>query len=1102
MSKDARKQDHIADGGKEAPRLDYPVVGLGASAGGLAALENFFDSLPGNTGAAYVVIQHLDPHYSSHMAGILSKKTSMAVSEAREGAQPEPDHVYTIPSDSYLRMENSQLHLDKDIEETGKRMPVDIFLRSLAQDQKSNAIGIILSGSGTDGSLGIREIRGTGGMTMAQHPDTADYNGMPQSAIDTGVVDYVLPPDELAEAVAAYIRRSPSPDAKSPEAEKHSGNAVETVLNIVAARINRDFRPYKRSTVRRRIERRMGISGTDDLWNYVQNLREDPEEVQELARDLLVCVTSFFREPEAFEALHEKAIKQLVQNTADGDSMRIWCPACATGEEVYSLIILLQEEFKAQDKNCRLKVFGSDVESSVLDVARGGVYPESISTDVSAERLERYFEEGESVYRVKKAVREPVLFAEHDLLRDPPFSNMDLISCRNLLIYLQPEAQKKVLGLLAFALNRGGYLFLGKSDNLSQAGNFFDTVDSSAHIFRRSETPCRTALEFPTDRKRGLPIPEAPKEPDTAADEASLRKLNQWIMLQHFDAACVLVRPDGDVVHFFGPTDRYLRHRTGVATLNLVDMTEESMGANLGRILNRVRGNDDSVELRNVSLRRGDSQMDVDVTVYPLPDRQLEERLIAVIFEPSEHPRPTTEESEQAAPEEEADKDLVAELRTELEDTRRDYQATVQQLETSNEELRAANEEVTSMNEELQSTNEELQSSKEELQSMNEELNTLNDQLEATVRDLRRANSDLQNLFRAIEVPTIFLDKELRVKRIAPTAREVFNLKSSDEGRPLSHITSKLTEVDPAEYARQVLNDLNSVEKEVWSEDGACYLMRVVPYRSSEDKIEGVVMTFTDVTNLKRVQAELEEMNRNLEEKVERRTGRLRRLAVELAETEKRERQRLAEVLHDDLKQLLTVTKMKLDTLAGKIDTDEGLALVKEARDIVQQSIEKSDSLTRGLCPTVLYDEGLRSGLEWLRDWVRQHYGLDTTFSAETDAEPRNEMRKALLFHGAQELLVNAARHSGAKTAHMWFRENADDSFSVVVQDEGTGFSPEDLQLDSEGEREGFGLFNLRERLKVLGGVLDLDSSPGSGAKVTVTLPAEDKELAAGKEAT
>lgn len=1080
--------------------LDFPVVGVGASAGGLNALQEFLSGLPDYVEAAFVVIQHLDPHHTSHMAGILAKKTDMEVAEPEDDTPVEPAHIYTIPSNNYLEILDGRLRLRQISQESSRRMPVDVFFRSLAQDQHENAIGIVLSGSGSDGTLGMREIQGAGGMTMAQDPASAEYDSMPRSAISTDAVDYVLPCRELAEALVDYMNRMPCLEG-TQEKQEAGETAIERILNIVAVRTDRNFSSYKRNTIRRRIERRMGINGIEDIWDYVQKLRQDPKEVDELAREMLVCVTSFFREPQAFETLRTRVVQPLVDERGQDDTIRVWCPGCATGEEAYSLVILFREEMERQDKSCSLQIFASDVESSVLDTGRRGVYPESISADVSEQRLERFFTKTNGSYRVIDPLQEQILFAEHDLLRDPPFSNLDCVSCRNVLIYLRPDAQKKVLGLMAFALDPDGYLFLGKSDALTEGDTFFDTEDSEARIFRRNRTPSTEALQIPSPTSSSDVERTTPTQPAHGYEPNKLTNLNQWILLQHFSAATVLVRPDGEVVHFFGHTERYLQHPTGAASLSLVELTRDTIPVDLAQALEQVRKEREAVCFEDVQLQKENLQARVDITVRPMPQSYQNEDLVAVIFERSRRASEEAERSETADYQEiqTSEQDRVSQLREKLEQTRRDYQATVEELETSNEELRAANEEVTSMNEELQSTNEELQSSKEELQSMNEELNTLNDQLNETVRELRKANSDLENLFRGIKIPVIFLDRNLCIKRIAPTTGRIFNVAAQDVGRPLTDITHKLVDEDPAADAQQVLRDLNSFEKEVWDDDGACYLMRVIPYRSCEDQIEGVVITFSDITQQKETERKLKELNRTLEQKVEERTAelqersrRLQRMANRLADTEERERQKLAEILHDNVKQLLVVAKMKLGKQMKNAAQDETQAGLEELRDVLEQAIQETDTLTAGLCPTILYEDGLVPALKWLKDWTNRQYGLTVNLETDPNIEPEQRTRKAMLFQAAQELLANVARHAGTDSAdlHLGWNESAGD-FRLVVEDEGCGFSP-DAVLDGDRDEQGFGLFHLRQRLDLLGGDMTIESRPEQGTKVTITLPPED----------
>lgn len=1089
--KQERPTPDSADASSSGAEWEFPVVALGASAGGIQALKEFFKAVPKDTGMAFIVVQHLDPTHESHMADVLSTSTRMPVTEAADGMRIQPDHIYTAPSNRFLSVRDGCFSLDEQIQRRGARMPVDYCFRSLAEHVGSRAICIVLSGSGSDGTLGIREVRGMGGMTVAQDPEDAEYTDMPRNSIETGMVDTVVDAGDIPGVLEEYVRVAElqgREKALETVPQKYSG--LDRVIRLLSLKANRDLSPYKESTLRRRLQRRMGVKQVQDVNEYIELLREDDREAEELARDMLVGVTSFFRESAAFDALQKQAIRPLVRDTNSGDSIRVWVPGCWTGEEAYSIAILLHEELAAAGKQCKLQVFGTDVEERALEVARQGSYPGSIATDVSEERLDRFFVSQDDSFQVGDRLRDDLVFARHDLLSDPPFCQLDLLSCRNVLIYLKPEAQKKVIGVFAFGLKSNGYLFLGQSDGSPPARQAFEPVSAKHRLYCRTEHKEPEPIDFPfaTPRLAPLRVDEPARPPRER--QRDLTDLNQRALLEHYEAAVVLVKEDGEVLHFFGPTERFISHPTGKASLNLTRLTEETLPKKIGPALRRAAEEGEPVHIRNLGLMHNGSDRLVNVTVRPVERAEKGESVLAVVFEEGEKEAPPLEE-----PEAEAEGTEAAELRDELRYLRQDYHATVEELETSNEELRAANEEVVSMNEELQSTNEELQSSKEELQSMNEELNALNDQLNEKVNELREANADLTNLFRATGIPTLFLDSELRIKRVAPPATELLNIRQSDAGRPVEHISGKLAEVDLQAEGRKVLKDLNTSEREVQASDGTWYMLRVTPYRTPENKIDGVVMTFTDVTRLKETEAELEELNEKLEARVAERAGvahrraeQLRWAGRQLIHAEQRERQRMARVLHDNLQQDLQVAQFKAQALQSHAEGDESRENLDVLLDLIQSSIRTARSLTAQISPPVLFKRGLLPALEYLALEMEKTHGLSVETELGKDAEPDEEERRILLYESVHELLTNVAKHANTNRAWVRAKRREDGRVMVTVEDRGAGFDTEEA-AEPRGDTEAFGLFSVGERMRLLEGELELDSTPGEGTTATLLLP-------------
>ena len=852
-----------------------PVVGIGASAGGLAAFEAFFSGMPADSdpGMAFVLVQHLAPDHKSILTELVKRYTRMKVFEVADGMSVKPNCAYIIPPNRDMALLNGTLQLLEPAAPRGHRLPIDFFFRSLAQDQRERAIGIVLSGTGSDGTQGVRAIKGEGGMAMAQNPKSTEYDGMPTSAIATGLVDYVLPAAEMPAQLIAYVSHAFGRTSLpvSPPAPR-SEDALKKIFLLLRVQTGHDFSQYKQSTIARRIERRMAVHQIERLDEYVRYLQQTPADVEALFRDLLIGVTSFFRDPEAFRAFQEQAIPLLLIDKPAGASIRVWVPGCSTGEEAYSLAILLQERMEELKHSFKLQVFATDIDHRAIDCARAGIYPASIAGDISPERLARFFsqESDGSAYRIQKNIRDRVIFSEQDVIKDPPFSKLDLISCRNLLIYMGGGLQKKLVPLFHYALNPGGMLFLGTSETVGEFVDLFATLDRKAKLYQRREEVAgahRTGF-LPLLSENGpvaRPSANAPGE-----SKVRVRELTERALLQQYAPPGAVVNERGDIFYLHGRTGKYLEPAPGEAGMNILKMAREGLRPDLTTALHKsvvLKG-----PVRHPGLRiktNGDFTI-VNLTVQPVPagpDSDLAAKLFLVVFEDA--PVPTAQPSEAAAvlnvageaSENTADVDArVATLRQELRAKEEYLQATNEELATSNEELKSANEEMQSVNEELQSTNEELETSKEELQSVNEELATVNAELQNKVADLSRSNNDMNNLLAGTGIGTIFVDHQLRIQRFTPAVTQVINLILTDVGRPVGHIVSNLLGYDSlVADVRAVLDSLVPKEVEVQTQTGTWYLLRIRPYRTLENVIEGAVITFTEITEIKKAQAALRE---------------------------------------------------------------------------------------------------------------------------------------------------------------------------------------------------------------------------------------------------
>jgi two-component system, chemotaxis family, CheB/CheR fusion protein len=824
----------------------FPIVGLGASAGGLQALQRFFGALPKQPGLAFVVVQHLDPTHKSETAELLERRSALPVVEVTDRQRVEVDRVYVIPPGSDLAIRDRVLHLSKPTERRGMRMPIDSFLRTLAEDQQERAVAIILSGNGTDGTQGLKAVKAAGGLTMAQDPETADYDGMPRSAVSTRVVDFVLPVDKLA---AVLLRYAEHPYTRQQGESKllidRAPDQLQAILAILRARTKHDFGSYRKGTISRRIERRMSLNHFDEVDRYIQFLQSHPREVKELFSDLLISVTSFFREPAAWRFLEQSVLPRLIRGRADEGGLRAWVPGCATGEEAYSVAMVLLETVQAADRSLAIQVFASDLEQASLEFARAGIYPESITADISPERLRRFFVKGESSYQVSKQMRDMVVFAPQNVISDPPFSRVDLITCRNLLIYLAPEIQRKVVGLFHFALREGGYLFLGNAESVGPHTDLFDPVSKKWRLYRRMGPTRHDRLEFPLSTRLD-PVshlePAAPAIPPPHRDK--LLTVAQSLVLQRYVPACVLINVKQEILYLFGSTERYLLQPTGSLTPDLLTWTREGLRSKLAATIRRAM----QERVRTVStgsLADGEGETEaVRIAVEPLTAPQEVEGLFLIVFDPE----PTSRAGAPAGATESGSEAAIPQLEYELSIMREQLRTAAEQFGSSNEELKSANEEMMSMNEELQSTNEELETSKEELQSLNEELSTVNAQLESKIQEVESTNDDLRNLLSSTDIATMFLDRQLRIKRFTPAITQLVSLLPTDLKRPLADFAQKFTDHRLMTDAELVLTNLMPREAEVQTESGRSYLRRILPYRTEEDRIEGVVVTFTDLT--------------------------------------------------------------------------------------------------------------------------------------------------------------------------------------------------------------------------------------------------------------
>ena len=861
----SEKDQADAEEAASAAVSSFPIVGIGASAGGLAAFEAFFSALPADddeSGTAFVLVQHLAPDHKSILAELVRRYCRLPVIEIEDGMSVRPSTVYIIPPNRDLAFADGVLNLLEPAVPHGQRRTIDVFFRSLALGQRERAIGIVLSGTGSDGMLGARAIKGEGGMLMAQNPESTDYDGMPRSVIGTGLVDYVLPPAEMPAQLLAYVTRTVHPLAPAPNSESRA--ELQQVFAALQEQTGHDFALYKQNTIGRRIERRMAVHQIEKLSDYVRRLKESPPEVEALFRELLIGVTSFFRDPEVFEALATQLLPRLLARKGVDSVIRVWVAGCSTGEEAYSIAILLREKLDALDSQLRVQVFATDIDPRAIAVARAGVYSANVAADIDTERLARCFTQQEDgSYRIQKSIRDLLVFSEQDVIKDPPFSNLDLISCRNLMIYMGPELQQKLIPLFHYALCPGGALLLGTSETVGEFGQLFSTSDRKAKLYQRVDDVQGMARPFlgkpPLPSEAG--DVRRSKKKDAEEGQLSPREVTERALSEDTPVAA-LVNERGDLLYLHGHTGQYLEPAPGAIGVNILKMAREGLRHELTAALHRAVTKKERVSRPQLRVKTNGDFTLVDVTVRPAaadPRALQGPRLFLVTFEPAQALAALVEPK--AAPSEPSvSSQRPAEERGRIAELERELHAKDEYLHATHEEMQSSNEELQSTNEELQSTNEELETSKEELQSLNEELATVNAELQNKVTDLSSVNNDMNNLLSATGIGTVFVDQKLRIRRFTPAVTQFINLIQTDVGRPLGHIVSNLVGYDRlVPDVQAVLETLTPGTVEVQTHAGASYLMRIKPYRTAENVADGAVVTFTEVTAIKDLQAALRE---------------------------------------------------------------------------------------------------------------------------------------------------------------------------------------------------------------------------------------------------
>jgi two-component system, chemotaxis family, CheB/CheR fusion protein len=1064
----------------KAPRMpplgEFPIVAIGASAGGLDACTKLIDSLPSTTNIAFILIQHLDPHHESMMADLLGGHTSMTVEQARDGMIIAPDHLYIIPPGSYLSVSKGMLYLSQPNARHGARLPFDFLLKSLAEDCPARTIGVILSGTGADGSLGLKALHDSGGFVFAQDPEEAEYDGMPKAAIDAGVVDRILLVAEIAAALVDPARRTPKPD----KAQAAGSTCLPEIIELLRASTSHDFTLYKMGTLQRRIERRMGLLALDKMPSYLGRLRTDPAELDLLAKDLLINVTSFFRDTLVFELLATRIVPDMVRDQPSDRPLRIWIAGCSTGEEAYSLAMMFREAIIASKRDIKLQVFASDVDGDAIAVARDGVYPETIAPQISAERLARFFVKEDHGYRVSPELRAAVVFTVQDVLADPPFSKLDLVSCRNLLIYLGPEAQAKVIGLFHFALREGGTLLLGSAETIGSNESRFKVISKAERLYRHIGHSKPGDIGFKLGQSE-TPRGAVPSGPSQVEHQNKLAELVQRLVAEAHSPAAVLINRKHESLFSTGPTERYLRVAPGHPSHDILAMAPQALRTKLRSAIQKAVQANGPIIVTGGRSEQGGQTIAFDIHVRPVEREG--EALLLVCF--VDMPLKPSKPGRAASPKNAA---RVAELEHELETTRTELQGAIHNLEISGEEQRAINEEALSVNEEFQSTNEELLTSKEELQSLNEELTALNSQLQETLDRQRITSNDLQNVLYSTDVATLFLDTKLNIRFFTPATTSLFNLIPGDVGRPLADLKSLSADQALSADALEVLENLDAIDREIETTKGVWFVRRILPYLADDGKVEGVVLTFTDISERKQIKQALED-------------------AKQEADRANVAKSRFLAAASHDLRQPLQTLALLQGLLAKLVEGPK-------AQQLVARVDETLGAMT-GMINTLLDINQIEAGTVRahistfpVNDLLEQLHG---EFAYHADAKRlqfrhvpcslfiasdpqlleqmlRNLISNALKYTASGKVLIGCRRHSGHLRIEIW--------------DSGVGIDVPDLydifdeyhQVDNVARERsrglGLGLSIVKRLGDLLGHTIDVRSVPSKGSVFAVDVKA------------
>lgn len=1086
--------------GKEDLKYTFPIVGIGCSAGSLNPLERFFKHLPDKPGMSFVIVKHMDPTYRTELDNILAKKTPLKVKFIKDKEKLTENIVYIVPPGKNARLKEGKVYLKEPENPKGQRLPIDNFFRSLGKELENKSIGVLLSGTGTDGTLGLREIKGRGGIAIVQDPEEAEYSGMLTSAMAHVTIDYILSIDEIPQELLLYVKNfsNPFPKTNYTDIAQELNYDLNPILQILKRNKGHKILVYKNSTLSRRILKRMAVNNIKQVKKYAQYLQTHHKEIENLFSEILIGVTEFFRDKNIFKNLKELVIPQIINNKDEDEIIRIWIVGCSTGEEAYSIAILVKEYLDKKERKNKVMIFASDANENAINRARLGIFPENVEVDISDQYLKRYFIREDSTYKVKKEIRNMIIFSVHNVITDPPFSELDLVSCRNLLIFLKPEIQKKLIEIFYYSLRKEGYLFLGNSESIGEFSNSFSEVDRKSKIFRKKEnldSMKRHLRPFPPliDHKMTLPSQDKINEKVKKKERKyNYQQLMNRLILKEYSPSSIIIDANNQIIYIHGRTGKFLEPPMGKAELNILKMAREGLDVILTTAIKKARNLGKEIKFRDISIKANGDRISTNIIVRPIKKFNDKKDMLLIVFEES-FVTPidlTPTKSEKIT--NKSGQTRIRQLENELEATRAHLRATVEELEHTNKKLQSSNEEFQSSNEELKSTNEELQSSREELQSVNEELMAVNSELENKIEELTNLNNDLNNLIKSSQISTIFLDTNLEIKRFTPPIKEIFRLIDNDLGRNIRDISSKLKYDNLIDDLVKVQENLVPLEKDVETKSGNWYSMRIVPYRTEDDRIEGVVISFFDITDKKTTRQKLEKSEKKYKEAYKR---------IEFYHN----------LVTHDFNNLLTVLNLSCNQLQRAVDEKD-----KETLELMEEQIMRGTNLIKNVQKLTNIDERVAQTkpLDLIKvieeqisdikkDYVRETVNINFDYPNDSLIVTASKF----LDEAIQNLLTNAILHNEREIKKVnirvgTYKRDKDEFYKISIEDNGIGMSAQQKESIMKGRLPtknnasrgmGIGLSIVRKLISISDGELWIENRVEAdytkGTRFVILLP-------------